>query len=75
MAGQEKQALPGDASITGTVGIGKVPTGFSIEVDLNISLPGMDKKVAQSLADKAHIVCPNSKATRGNIDVRLHEET
>ena len=71
VAARDKIALPADTSITGQVGIGAIPTGFGIEVDLNISLPGVDRAVAQSLVDKAHIVCPYSNATRGNIDVRL----
>lgn len=71
VAGKEKVALPADASITGNVGIGAIPTGFGIEVELTISLPGVDRAVAQALIDKAHIVCPYSNATRGNIDVRL----
>ncbi|WP_059412241.1 organic hydroperoxide resistance protein [Cupriavidus basilensis] len=71
VAAREKIALPADTSITGQVGIGAIPTGFGIEVNLNISLPGVDRAVAQSLVDKAHIVCPYSNATRGNIDVRL----
>ncbi|HEY5798775.1 MAG TPA: organic hydroperoxide resistance protein [Burkholderiaceae bacterium] len=75
VAGQAKVALPADTSIAGTVGIGKIPTGFGIEVDLNISVPGLEQAVAQDLVDKAHIVCPYSNATRGNIDVRLHVAT
>jgi len=71
VAAKEKVALPADASITGEVGIGPIPTGFGIEVDLKISLPGVDRQVAQALVEKAHIVCPYSNATRGNIDVRL----
>lgn len=71
VAGQEKVTLPQDASITGHVGIGPIPTGFGIEVELRISLPGVDKEVAQKLIDKAHVVCPYSNATRGNIDVAL----
>ena len=68
---KEKITVPQDVSIEGTVGIGPIPTGFGIEVELRISLPGMDKAAAQALVDKAHIVCPYSNATRGNIDVRL----
>lgn len=68
---KEKVAVPQDVSIEGNVGIGAIPTGFGIEVELKISLPGMDKAAAQALIDKAHIVCPYSNATRGNIDVRL----
>jgi len=71
VAANEKIAAPQDVSVSGTVGIGAIPTGFGIEVDLKISLPGMDREVAQALIDKAHIVCPYSNATRGNIDVRL----
>lgn len=75
VAGQQKVALPADTAITGTVGIGKIPTGFAIEVDLDISVPGLDKHTAQLLVDKAHIVCPYSNATRNNIDVRLNVTT
>jgi len=75
VAGQAKVALPQDLSVTGDVGIGQVPTGFSIEVDLTIKAPGMDQAQLQELVDKAHIVCPYSNATRNNIDVRLHVST
>jgi Ohr subfamily peroxiredoxin len=71
VAGKEKIQLPQDVSIEGNVGIGAIPTGFGIEVELKISLPGMDKAAAKALVDKAHIVCPYSNATRGNIDVTL----
>lgn len=71
VANQEKVKLPADTQIDGSVGIGAIPTGFGIEVELKISLPGLEKDVAQSLVDKAHIVCPYSNATRGNIDVTL----
>lgn len=71
VAGQEKKRVPPDASITGLVGIGPIPTGFGIQVELKISLPGMDRAEAKSLIDKAHVVCPYSNATRGNIDVTL----
>ena len=71
VAGKEKIQLPQDVAIEGNVGIGQIPTGFGIEVELKISLPGMDKVAAKALVDKAHVVCPYSNATRGNIDVRL----
>jgi osmotically inducible protein OsmC len=72
VGGQEKIAVPADVSITGTVGIGQIPGGFGIEVTLDISLPGLDRAVAQSLIEKAHQVCPYSNATRGNINVTLN---
>ena len=71
VAGRDKIAIPADVSINGNVGIGVIPNGFGIEVELKISLPGMDRAAAQALVDKAHIVCPYSNATRGNIDVTL----
>jgi osmotically inducible protein OsmC len=71
VAAREKIALPADVSIEGTVGIGAIPNGFGIEVELKISLPDMAPEAARALVDKAHIVCPYSNATRNNIDVRL----
>ena len=71
VATREKVALPADAQITGKVGIGPLPTGFGIQAELTISLPGLDRDVARKLVDAAHIVCPYSNATRGNIDVTL----
>lgn len=71
VAGKENVALPASTTIQGSVGIGAAPTGFAIEVELKIDLPGLDKTVAKTLVDKAHIVCPYSNATRGNIDVTL----
>ncbi|CAJ0780488.1 Organic hydroperoxide resistance protein OhrB [Ralstonia mannitolilytica] len=68
---RDKIRVPADVSVQGSVGIGVIPNGFGIEVDLQISLPGMDPAEAQTLIDRAHIVCPYSNATRGNIDVRL----
>ncbi len=71
VAGQKKIALPADTNITGKVGIGQIPQGFGIEVDLAINVPGMDKAQVQQIVDAAHQVCPYSNATRGNIEVRL----
>jgi organic hydroperoxide reductase OsmC/OhrA len=57
--------------LDGAVGIGGIPTGFGIELELKISIPGMARSEAQALIEKAHIVCPYSNGTRGNIDVTL----
>ncbi|WP_145586704.1 organic hydroperoxide resistance protein [Yersinia kristensenii] len=72
VASKEKVKIPDDANIEGTVGIGAIPTGFGIEVQLDISLPGVEHSVAEDLVKKAHVVCPYSNATRGNIDVTLN---
>jgi len=68
---REKLALPAGTAVTGVVGIGRVPTGFGIEVELQVSLPGLEPAVARALVEKAHQVCPYSNATRGNVDVTL----
>lgn len=72
VAGSQKIVLPADTSISASVGIGQIPAGFGIEVQMDISIPGMDKAAAQALVDKAHQVCPYSNATRGNIEVTLN---
>ena len=71
VAAKQKISIPADVSITGSVGIGPIPTGFSIQVELKISLPGMARDAAEALVHAAHQVCPYSNATRGNIDVTL----
>jgi len=71
VAGKQNVTLPANTSITGRVGIGAIPQGFGIEAELKISLPGLDRATAQKLVDAAHIVCPYSNATRGNIEVKL----
>jgi osmotically inducible protein OsmC len=71
VAGRDKISIPSDVSIEGSVGLGPLPSGFGIEAKLKISLPGMARGDAEALVQKAHIVCPYSNATRGNIDVKL----
>ncbi len=71
VAGQQKQQLPAETAVTGKVGIGQIPGGFGLEVELNVSLPGLEQTAAEQLTEAAHKVCPYSNATRGNIEVRL----
>ena len=63
--------LPDDLMVNSIVGIGQIPGGFGVEVDLQINAPGMNKAEVQTIVDAAHQVCPYSNATRNNIDVRL----
>jgi Ohr subfamily peroxiredoxin len=71
VAARDKIAMPSDASVNGMVGIGPIPNGFGIEVELKIALPGMEREAAEDLISRAHVVCPYSNATRNNIDVTL----
>ena len=71
VASREKVKLPDETSIEGSVGIGPIAQGFGIEVELKISVPGVERSLAQELVKKAHVVCPYSNATRGNVEVTL----
>ena len=72
VAGKEKVKIPDDAKVTATVGIGPREDGggFGLEAALEVSVPGVDKAVVEDLVAKAHVVCPYSHATRGNLDVK-----
>lgn len=68
----EEIKVPLDATVTATVGIGpRSEGGFGITAALEISLPGMEREAAEDLVSRAHMVCPYSNATRGNVDVTL----
>ena len=69
VARKMKIALPADTAIDAEVDLCQTDGAYFLRARLNISLPGLERDVAQALADAAHEVCPYSKATRGNIDV------
>ena len=69
VARKMKIALPADTAIDAEVDLCQTDGAYFLRGRLNISLPGLERDVAQALADAAHEVCPYSKATRGNIDV------
>ena len=60
-----------DIKVTATVNLNKDDSGFFIDVTLNAELNGVDQAQAEALVAKAHTICPYSKATRGNIEVKL----
>ncbi|SHI38409.1 peroxiredoxin, Ohr subfamily [Mesonia phycicola] len=72
IAGQEGVDI-GDYTVTATVSIGKSEEGdLDLEVILDTYLPGVDVETGEDLVNKAHEVCPYSRATRDNIDVTLN---
>ncbi|SAK76276.1 OsmC family protein [Caballeronia pedi] len=72
VGGQQKRAVPADTTVTADVGVGPNDTGgFKLDIELRVSLPGLDAAEAQALVDAAHKVCPYSNATRNNVDVRV----
>ena len=75
VAGQDaSMPKPGpETKVHSKVGIGPRDDkqGFGLVVELEIEMPGADKAQVQALMDKAHVVCPYSHATKGNVDVKL----
>jgi len=73
VAGKAGVKIPAETAVSAKVGIGPRDdgTGFGIEADLTISAPGVERATLESLVEQAHIVCPYSHATRGNIRVGL----
>lgn len=72
MIARQEKADVSDSAVGARVGIG--PTdggGFGLAVTLEVTLPNLPREQALELTEKAHQVCPYSKATRGNIDVKL----
>ncbi|MET9609225.1 organic hydroperoxide resistance protein [Streptomyces sp. NPDC006512] len=59
------------STVTAEVGIGKNDDGFGIIVKISATIPNVDAATAKDLVEKAHQICPYSKATRGNITVEL----
>jgi len=72
VAAQMKVKLPADPVIDAEVDLCTGADGFSLQARLNVSLPCLDRQVAQALVEGAHQTCPYSKATRGNIDVQIN---
>ncbi|WP_449257169.1 organic hydroperoxide resistance protein [Bosea sp. (in: a-proteobacteria)] len=72
VAGKEKVKIPDDAKVSADIGIGPRDDGqgFGIAAKLTVSVPGVDKAVVEDLVRKAHVVCPYSHATKGNIEVQ-----
>ena len=69
MAARTKVKLPPDVAVDAEVDLGTTDGQYFIQARLNVSLPGIDRETAQELADAAHLQCPYSKATHGNINV------
>jgi len=60
-----------DSRVTARVGIGPDGESFALDVAMNVLLPGVEPVKAEELVRAAHSLCPYSKATRGNVNVRL----
>jgi osmotically inducible protein OsmC len=64
--------LPVDLAIDAEVDLNVADDGYFLRARLNVSLPGVERKLAQALVDGGHELCPYSRATRGNIDLEVN---
>jgi organic hydroperoxide reductase OsmC/OhrA len=64
-----KITLPADLAIDAEVDLCLAEGAYFLQARLNISLPGLERDVAQAVVDSADQTCPYSKAIRGNVDV------
>ncbi len=73
IAGKNKVKFPEDAFVDAEVDLCQDEMdAYFIRARLNISLPGLDHGMAETIAQTAHQVCPYSRVTRGNIDVQIN---
>lgn len=71
-AGKMNVRFPADGAVDTEVDLVSTGDAYSLQARLNINLPGIEREIAQALADAAHQTCPYSKATRGNIAVEIN---
>jgi lipoyl-dependent peroxiredoxin len=68
-AARRRIQLPSDTAVDIEIDLRQGDGAYSLGARFNVSLPGLDRAVAQEVMEAAHQICPYSNATRGNIDV------
>ena len=68
-AAQRKITLPASPAVDAEIELNRAGEVFFLRARLNVSVPGVDRAVAEALAEAAHGICPYSKAVHGNIEV------
>jgi len=69
VAQQRKVKLTAPPEVDTEIDLNNGSDGFFLRARLDVSVPAVDRAVAQELIEAAHGVCPYSKAVHGNIDV------
>jgi len=67
-----KVRIPPDLAVDPEVDLCAGEDGYSLQARLNVSLPGLDREIAQKIVDGAEQTCPYSKAVRRNIHAEYH---
>jgi osmotically inducible protein OsmC len=68
-AAQRKIKLPAQLAVDAEIDLNLADGAYFLRARLNVSVPGVDREVAQELIAAAHLICPYSKATHGNVEV------
>ncbi|MDH2354759.1 Ohr family peroxiredoxin [Bradyrhizobium sp. SSUT18] len=68
-AAQREVKLPNEPSVDTAIDLNNAGGAFFLRARLDVSVPGIDRAVAQELIEAAHGICPYSKAVHGNIEV------
>jgi Ohr subfamily peroxiredoxin len=71
VARQRKVTLPPGLAIDAEVELNLGDDGYFLRARLNISLPDLDRSLAQTLVREGERTCPYSKAMHGNVDVTI----
>ena len=68
---KKNAVTPSEVRVKADVSLNQDDNGYFIGAVLDVSLAGVDKEKAKAIVLDAHQMCPYSKATRGNIEVKL----
>jgi len=68
----QREKIKADSTISVVVSLyEKEPFDYMIGAEIEGHIEGLSKEQTEALLQKAHAVCPYSKATRGNVEVTL----
>ena len=63
--------LPEHTAIDAEVDLASGKDGYFLQARLNVTIPGVEREIAEQLVETAHQTCPYSKAIRGNVKVEI----
>ena len=72
LAGRKTElSLPDNLAIDAEIDLGMTGDAYLLRARLRVSVPSVDREVAQGIINPAHQTCPYAKATRDNIDLTI----
>jgi Ohr subfamily peroxiredoxin len=70
--GHQLKLVPKSLTIKSVVGIGPIPTGFALTVELTAEVGGLSQADAEKVVAAGHALCPYSNAIKGNVEVKVN---